>query len=71
MKYVSERYEAQLRELADTLCTPERFGDLALQDTVEFEPVFPHGLQLAIPPEHGWTGVGIPERTDGTRPRAV
>lgn len=30
-------------------------ADAALQDTVEFEPiVFPHGLTLKDPPEHGW-----------------
>lgn len=35
-----------LQELARTLVTPDRFGDLALQDTIEFAPLrlveFPH-----------------------------
>lgn len=52
MKYVSAKYEAQLAELADTLCTPERFGKPALQGAVE--PVFPHGLTRKDPVEHGW-----------------
>lgn len=38
MKYVSEKYEKQLHDLAETLCTPERFGALALNDVVEPVP---------------------------------
>ena len=30
-------YEQQLGELARTLVHPERFGDMALQDTIEFD----------------------------------
>lgn len=45
MKYVSEKYEQQLADLAETLVNPARFdrvldaADIALGDTVEFEPV--------------------------------
>lgn len=37
MKYVSEKYEKQLDNLAELLRRP--IGDAALQDTIEFEPV--------------------------------
>lgn len=37
MKYVSEKYEQQLSDLAEHLMRP--IGDAALQDTIEFEPV--------------------------------
>lgn len=30
-------YEEQLGELARTLVHPKRFGDMALQDTIEFD----------------------------------
>lgn len=43
---MTEAYKQQLQELARTLVTPERFGDVALQDTIAFEPLrlveFPH-----------------------------
>lgn len=45
MKNVSPKFEQQLADLAETLVTPERFAgvldiaDLALGDTVEFEPI--------------------------------
>jgi hypothetical protein len=29
MKYVSPEYQAQLDKLAETLCTPERYGKVA------------------------------------------
>lgn len=51
LKYVSPEYQAQLDALAERLCTPERFGQLALdgcvqlsfddlgEDTIEFPAV--------------------------------
>lgn len=41
MKYVSEKYEQQLHDLAETLCTPDRFGAVALSGVMElpFETV--------------------------------
>lgn len=39
MEYVSPQYQQELDELAGTLVTVERFGDLALSDTIEFEPI--------------------------------
>lgn len=30
LKYVSPEYAAQLEKLAETLCTPERFGAVAV-----------------------------------------
>lgn len=44
MKYVSEKYEQQLSDLAEHLVRP--VGDVALQDTVEFEPVQPQLFDL-------------------------
>lgn len=40
LKYVSPEYQAQLEALAETLCTPERFGKIALEDTVEMQLTF-------------------------------
>ncbi len=34
-KYVSPEYQAQLDALAETLVTPERFGQLALDGSVQ------------------------------------
>lgn len=31
MEYVSPQYQEQLEQLADRLCTPERYGAVALQ----------------------------------------
>ncbi len=31
LKYVSPEYQAQLEALAETLCDPRRFGEVALQ----------------------------------------
>ncbi len=39
MEYVHADYKQELDELAQTLVTVERFGDCALQDTIEFEPI--------------------------------
>lgn len=39
MRYVTPKYEKQLAGLAETLISPARFGDVALQDTVEIEAV--------------------------------
>lgn len=39
MEYVSPQYQQELEELAGSLVTVERFGDLALSDTIEFEPI--------------------------------
>lgn len=46
LKYVSPEYQAQLDKLSNSLVTPERFGEVALQgvlfeldDTVEFDPI--------------------------------
>jgi hypothetical protein len=54
-------YSEQLHELARELVSPERFGDVALGDTIEFEPIveaqilsFPEGIKLRNPPESGW-----------------
>jgi hypothetical protein len=35
LKYVSPEYQERLERLAETLVTPERFGKVALADTVE------------------------------------
>jgi hypothetical protein len=53
MKYVSEKYKAQLAELADSLLRNKqlKLGELA---TPEQPQLFPHGLELADPVEHGW-----------------
>lgn len=37
LKYVSPHYQETLRKLAETLCTPERFGAVALAPVVELE----------------------------------
>lgn len=34
LKYVSPEYQAQLERLAETLCTPERFGKVAVGQMV-------------------------------------
>lgn len=39
LKYVSPEYQAQLDHLAETLVTRRRFGQIALEDTIEFEPL--------------------------------
>jgi hypothetical protein len=59
-----QNQKTTLAELAKMLVTPERYGDAALQDTVEFDPIpeqptaqilqFPHQLQLRDPAELGW-----------------
>lgn len=40
MEYVTPEYEQQLNELAKELVTPERFGKVALRETVQ-RPVQP------------------------------
>lgn len=49
MKYVSEKYEQQLHDLAETLCTPERLaklGELSIyeqeQQAVQDQLELPH-----------------------------
>jgi hypothetical protein len=37
MKYVTKHYEYTLELLAGRICTPERYGAVALQDTVEMD----------------------------------
>lgn len=56
LQYVSPEYQAKLEQLAETLCTPERFGRVALQDTVEI-PVVGQEVygQLEIEFEDGTT----------------
>lgn len=55
MKYVSEKYQKTLDDLAEKLVVKRGLGDAALQDTIEFEPVvLPPGLHLCEPPEHGY-----------------
>lgn len=39
MEYVSPKYEKQLQDLAETLCTPERFGKIVLAEVVELHPI--------------------------------
>lgn len=45
LKYVSAEYQERLEALANLLVTPERFGRVALADTVEF-PVISEQLEL-------------------------
>lgn len=47
MEYVSEKYEQQLHDLAESLVRPA--GAVALQDTVEFEQL----SLLETPASHG------------------
>lgn len=54
MKFVDHSYEKTLSDLAAELVSPERFGGMAMQDTVEFEPVMPEGMRLRNPVELGW-----------------
>lgn len=52
MKYVSEKYEAQLDQLSETLMRDRRLGQLSLVETVEPSNVielFPQA-QLPFPP---------------------
>lgn len=53
MRYVSEKYEKQLADLAETLMVNKRLGEVATQPEAEVV-AFPHNLQLKTPPEHGW-----------------
>lgn len=45
LKYVSPEYQKRLDDLAELLVTGRRFGQVALQDTIEFDPV---ELQLLL-----------------------
>jgi hypothetical protein len=48
LKYVSEAYADRLARLADTICTPVRFGGvIATAQVIEF----PKQLELPMPPE--------------------
>ena len=40
LQYVSPEYQTQLEELADRLVTRRRFGQIALDDTVEMQLAF-------------------------------
>lgn len=40
LKYVSPEYQARLDRLAETLVTSRRFGQVALDDTVEMQLTF-------------------------------
>lgn len=40
LKYVSEEYQDRLDRLAELLVTQKRFGQLALDDTVEMQLTF-------------------------------
>lgn len=64
MRFVTEKYEQRLHNLAEMLRRP--VGDAALGDTVEFEPVvieFPGNARLKDParPELGWQSPPPPE----------
>ena len=37
LKYVSPDYQEHLSQLAESLCTPDRFGAPAMEATVELE----------------------------------
>jgi hypothetical protein len=39
LEYVSPEYQEQLDRLADRLVTQRRFGEMALDDTVEFPAI--------------------------------
>lgn len=61
MKYVSEKYERQLHDLAETLCTPARYAEIGqlilfANDAPEpaTGPQIPPTLRLCDPPELGW-----------------
>ncbi len=50
MKYVSPEYQKQLEDLAETLVTPERFGQLALSGEVQLVIDFevPENVELGV-----------------------
>ena len=48
LKYVSPEYQEQLDRLAETLVTQRRFGQVALDDTVEMQLEFdiPENIEI-------------------------
>jgi len=54
MKYVSPEYNDRLKQLAETLCTPERFGkigEVALQGTLFDDSELAVVIPFPTPPE--------------------
>lgn len=46
LQYVSPEYQARLDALAELLCTPERFGKVAVQDSVQLQLDIPDNIEV-------------------------
>lgn len=47
-EFVSPEYERQLHDLAELLCTPERFGSVAVASEVQLTLEIPENIEVGV-----------------------